>query len=729
MKQSPVIHFELNRDAITKHVLLETKRYLAHDKQFWLRSEYQSNKWKIIDNVKYPNGGNPEVTYRDIDFTTPTLYDGTNLTDIENEHWNQLVRACLCFYRAGVGDHSTTSGEQINTMKNSLVYLIDFLKLNRVLTLSQVTPSFIERFVFDYLPYGPVYFLNWRERISILVKQYRYNLPLLPDRNSTDKVTLLAEANIPEWFSSDEFFKELINHCESLQHRRGDNQLDAAIPIALLQPDETLTSGGIRRYTSALVLIFEVEPFVRGTGIETLPFNPVKKLNISDLSNKALERTRTIPPKLALKLISQSITYIEKYSDGLVAAYQYLINHPDITHGEKNETNTLFDKYRKRRKSSLVIPEEITSATASSNTLHKAIFNDLVSACTVILMAFSARRESEIYDLRVNCRDYKDLLKIYIAKTDKSYDLIPKVAIVDKALNVLTKLSKHNRITNDSSKIFEFSSLNKLETIKWAGKASFRLNAFAERVDCHIDDWAEQWRYSEHQFRRFFAMMYYWYTDSKNIEALSYQLRHFSLDMTHKYIEEVIAGDVVRDVAKLKTKSLLYDSNDNNSPMGRDFKKRINAYKKYVLTRMNILNVAQASKLLQREYEDNLSNLIDTSIENANLIPEIKPWGKCFGKAKGRQVRAKCVPTAEKHKRNIFSSRAANASCEDCMNCSNLHVDEKDIPFINIQLDQDTQVLKRLSKQKNANPSMITWLSNRIDLLAKMKKKVDKLDD
>lgn len=729
MRQSQIAHIDLKREEITKHVIGETKRYLAHDKRFWIRSDYQDDTWKIIDSVKYPNSDKPEFAYRDIDFTSPSFSDGTNLTDIENEHWNQLVRACLCFYRSGVGYHSATTGEAINTMKNNLVYCIDYLKANGIKTLSQATPSFMERFIFDYLPYGASYFLNWAERVSIALKKHRHNLPMVDGRHDTDTSKILREANVPERFATSEFFKSLVEHSELLRDSGLEKENDLAVPLAHLMPYQTLTEAGIRKYTTALSIMHDVEPFVRGTGIDTLTFNPVEKVNLGDLSNKNPQRTPTIPPHLALKLISQSITFIDKYADGLVSSYEHLVYHSEMEDEDTSKLNALFQKYTRRRRDRLVIPEDITAAIASSNTLHSAIFSDLVSACVVVLFAFSARRESEIYDLRSNCVDYENLLRVYIAKTDRAYDLIPKVAIVDKALSVLIKLSKHQRNKHKTSKILEFTNLSTLKTMKWSRNGSTRINDFAEKMGCHVDDKGDEWRYSEHQFRRFFAMMFYWHSDSKNIEALSYHLRHFSLDMTKKYIEEVVAGDIVYHVAKLKSKALIYESEGNESPMGKEFQKRLNAYKKFVLTKMNILNVVQASKQIQREYAESLDQIIESSIENNNLVPEVKPWGKCYGKAKGRHIRAKCVPVEEKKKRSVFTSRAANASCEDCMGCSNLYMDKNDLPFINIQIDEDMQVLEVLRKQKSANPTLISWLQNRCGLLKEAKDRIEKNND
>src|SRR5690606_6932104 len=46
------------------------------------------------------------------------------------------------------------------------------------------------------------------------------------------------------------------------------------------------------------------------------------------------------------------------------------------------------------------------------------------------------------------------------------------------------------------------------------------------------------WHWHPHQFRRFFAVLYFYRFESGSIEVLSHHLRHFSLEMTRRYITE-----------------------------------------------------------------------------------------------------------------------------------------------------------------------------------------------
>ena len=56
------------------------------------------------------------------------------------------------------------------------------------------------------------------------------------------------------------------------------------------------------------------------------------------------------------------------------------------------------------------------------------------------------------------------------------------------------------------------------------------------------------WRFTAHQFRRFFATLYFWwYDNSTDIAALSHHLRHFEIEMTQRYVRSVGYGAQWRD--------------------------------------------------------------------------------------------------------------------------------------------------------------------------------------
>lgn len=57
------------------------------------------------------------------------------------------------------------------------------------------------------------------------------------------------------------------------------------------------------------------------------------------------------------------------------------------------------------------------------------------------------------------------------------------------------------------------------------------------------------WHWAPHQFRRFFAILYFYRFEGASIEVLSHHLRHFSLEMTKRYItEDPEVASIVTDV-------------------------------------------------------------------------------------------------------------------------------------------------------------------------------------
>ncbi|HZW13792.1 MAG TPA: hypothetical protein VFF81_11445, partial [Noviherbaspirillum sp.] len=57
------------------------------------------------------------------------------------------------------------------------------------------------------------------------------------------------------------------------------------------------------------------------------------------------------------------------------------------------------------------------------------------------------------------------------------------------------------------------------------------------------------WHFSAHQFRRFYAICYYWRYMYGDLAALSYHLRHFNPNMTLTYVTEAVAGDILGNLS------------------------------------------------------------------------------------------------------------------------------------------------------------------------------------
>lgn len=180
------------------------------------------------------------------------------------------------------------------------------------------------------------------------------------------------------------------------------------------------------------------------------------------------------------------------------------------------------------------------SATNSAN--RSEVFR-LATACWIIIAAFTARRDEEIDDLREGCLRGDETsgwwMHVYIEKTLQRKEWIPVPRLVAKAIEVLSTISGSARRTTGTDRLFQWQSPDCEVTHFDVGR---HLDDFAAavRVPLHRPHNAPpaQWHWHPHQFRRFFAVLYFYRFEGATIEALSHHLRHFSLEMTKRYVTQ-----------------------------------------------------------------------------------------------------------------------------------------------------------------------------------------------
>ncbi|HAS6227690.1 TPA: hypothetical protein I7179_04420 [Vibrio vulnificus] len=186
--------------------------------------------------------------------------------------------------------------------------------------------------------------------------------------------------------------------------------------------------------------------------------------------------------------------------------------------------------------------------------LQKAIYQYLIFSCTVIIFALTARRESEVYSLKAGCvsSDASDKLWIncYVAKTLQEEYNFSTVSLVEKAVRILENLSASARKKLGTDSIFVFEDTYQRD----APRNLNRINEVAERffdfIGAERDENGQHWRLSEHQFRRFFAVMYFYHYEDAKADALMHEFKHVDWGMTEVYLTLRAAGAMKRELAK-----------------------------------------------------------------------------------------------------------------------------------------------------------------------------------
>ena len=169
------------------------------------------------------------------------------------------------------------------------------------------------------------------------------------------------------------------------------------------------------------------------------------------------------------------------------------------------------------------------------------------AACFAVIAALSARRRGEIADLGAGCT-YQDIdgahwMRVYIEKTTQRYDQIPIPDAVHQAVQCMETISAEARKNTGNDSIWQFQAIDGNRAI------GLRPHEELNNIVRHFDTEADlDWKFSPHQFRRFFAMLYFWRYEKGDVAGLSHHLRHIELEMTRRYVTDNAFGRIWTDV-------------------------------------------------------------------------------------------------------------------------------------------------------------------------------------
>lgn len=281
--------------------------------------------------------------------------------------------------------------------------------------------------------------------------------------------------------------------------------------------------------------------------------------------------------------------------------------------------------------------------------LQKALYQFLPLSCLLIIFAFSARRESEVFSMKAGCYDELSegwKINFYVAKTFRGMDWFTTVPLVIKAIQTLERLSKQGRIKSGSDSIFRFN-----DTFDRAPTNFDRLergmDSFLDFIGVEGDESGERFKFSEHQFRRFFAIMYFYrYEKGADFEALMHELRHEDWSMLALYLTEKMCGKALREVEQ----DLIAD---------------------YAIRSVDGKGVSGAMAF---ELKDKLSKAVSVTPENRHELAlrhleadslkiDFISEGLCFGNTPGRQVLGNCYSDG-----HVMCHRSSSKMCKGCPN-------------------------------------------------------------
>lgn len=262
-----------------------------------------------------------------------------------------------------------------------------------------------------------------------------------------------------------------------------------------IRPVKNVTVQAMQRWLVPFEQLYSMRRRIEADAISFKPF-PQGAARVAAIKGIGADRTPIPPPKLALHLLEHSARWI-------------------FDHGQ-----------------------------TASEPSELAQIKRLATASWIIIAAFSARRDKEIDELEEGCIRGDDAsgywLHVYIEKTLQRKEWIPVPSLVARAIAVLSAISAGARQDSGSNRLFQWrkadGEIHKLNVGRYLDDF-----AAAVKVPLHRTKAGEapvRWHWHPHQFRRFFAILYFYRFEGATIEALSHYLRHFNIEMTRRYVTQ-----------------------------------------------------------------------------------------------------------------------------------------------------------------------------------------------
>ncbi|HHC7359626.1 TPA: hypothetical protein ACN30T_003016 [Vibrio parahaemolyticus] len=289
--------------------------------------------------------------------------------------------------------------------------------------------------------------------------------------------------------------------------------------------------------------------------------------------------------------------------------------------------------------------------------LHKALYQFLPFCCTAVIMALTARREMEVFGLQVGCthKDHEGNFWIdsYVAKTLQDDYTFSTVAIVDKAVKILERLSKKGREITGSNSLYVFKDTFDRKPVSMKSMDQIA-DDFFDFIGIERDPNGEHWKLSEHQFRRFFAILYFYRYSSTNTEALMHELGHKVWSMTLRYLSKKRTAEAMLELDKQLQDIMaerivdLAERDDLDGEMFKSLK---------AMMRESIHNISgtegKAQQIMREKFIKN--------IKQNSLVIDFIPSGVCFGNTPKLRPKCKCIRDG-----HIMLHEASEDMCEGC---------------------------------------------------------------
>lgn len=670
------MHQKLKLNFDTQRQLLLERASSSPLKPNWLiAGEYSDNTWTITD--ANPSSPKPPKTIRfDIIVTDPRRLNQTcRLTDPQYARLLDTVKRVVYCLRTGKYATVTTAKYQ-EEVSRCLIDLVQWMLLNGIKKFSNLGREDFSAYTEEAI-YGPGYLLAYASRITTHIKSLKDAGKEIPQVQRSNKKPYLDSNRILEAAGIDprRGYADKATIYELHQLAKAEDfylRPDILSRIAAGPPKpEKLCHLRVLMMLLPWNYLWIMRSELR---IDSLKFNPFYDTTPDQIARqlgKEMNRTKTVPVRQTMELIEFCLRWVLLYSPVLLD----LRDHYDRLFDEGLDKDRRYDRMSEViTKSSIPegpgSPFPINASTKRSQSeelnFGVAVFNFIPVACLIIIAAFTGRRHDEVLTLQavgtgandcISRDEYGLWIETYIEKL-QVWDRTPCNELVVAAVDILRRWSAPARMVSGGTRLFMFKRLTSNRVAIF--RPTKALKQFVDFLSITSMPDGTRWEFKPHQFRRFFAIMYFWHYQYRDLTALSYHLRHLNPEVTKLYVTERESGAIFRYVNKEYTTTILTEAALGERNISGPFGERFKTVVRQLRSRYR-RGVAVISPKLVRK-------TVERFIEKSGRRLKAFKWGYCACGTKPQQLRtARCLEGSDKNAAVAPDlSRSSFSTCGDC---------------------------------------------------------------
>ncbi|MBJ7539928.1 site-specific integrase [Marinomonas transparens] len=633
----------------------------------WFKDcSYDSDIWVLQDTK------NMKRTYEINWVNTPVGPNGEQLKEyygaVKLIKMSLLIRASTTDKRLGM----TASAE---SLYRAAIILLNFyrylLLIPKISNLSSINSFVIDQLVTDYSSKGLMERLDLDSRAVNRFTEIISNGNIATYTKSRKSTRYINTNSEKLEFDNDKFSFELGVSVRALQNAPKYQLLKYKILKSLgyglkgsgvVKTDiDTQSETTIRKSLSAVSsLIRQVylmpELFTENHRVERMWMDDIKasKLSKKKATNSNI-KTRNIPRNVMYAVMDESIRWVIDYATSLQNQFQCaqqiykekLENLKGNGVGGNDESKSHYARKLTAewiRENKLTnFPHPITTYRHQTTSLEQIVNKHLVSACLLVIFAFTARRRDEVYGLKSGCVYEEGGLWYLIVDQEKFNQgerALPTLKVVAKAISILEDLSAQGRTASQFDNLMQVTDANSKHGGAWPN-----FNAFCEYVGIESkDEKGNPFSFAYHQFRRFLAMAYYYQYRDPNLFTLNWFLGHESIEMTMEYITDSDGQWEMQQVKNERIIDLIEDDYRPDLSLVGD-------------------EIAELFGVIEGQSEKRISKMEDKGKLVDKYVLNFVQDGACFGLTPDIKKRSKCLESDA-----IQCSSATKGSCEGCLN-------------------------------------------------------------